>query len=334
VVTDTFPSEKPYTRCLVEAAAWCAKLADEGIDRSPELDRWLSADDRHRAAWRQVRGPWTFIGEHANAPEILKLRGDVLRRAHASSRARSWVSRISIAATALLAVLGVLFWAFRGPTIYQTGLGERRVVALSDGSQVELDSASELRLRYSKDARELTLLRGQARFAVAHDESRPFSVVAGNQKVIATGTAFTVDLLDSTLYVTLLEGRVLVRPRNAVQGGAPTAELGVGEQLVVSTQGRAHVAPANLEQVMAWRQGKIIFDDEPLSTAIERVNRYSVNRLVLVDDRVAALRISGVFHISNISEFVDTLTHYLPLKSEKQHDTVLLSLRELTPTSR
>src|SRR3546814_1264895 len=80
--------------------------------------------------------------------------------------------------------------------LYRTVLGERRVVTLADGSTVSLDAASEVRVAYSERARELALVRGQARFDVAHDPRRPFAVQARDQRVVATGTAFNVDLLD------------------------------------------------------------------------------------------------------------------------------------------
>src|SRR3546814_3966246 len=77
--------------------------------------------------------------------------------------------------------------------LYRTVLGERRVVTLADGSTVSLDAASEVRVAYSERARELALVRGQARFDVAHDPRRPFAVQARDQRVVATGTAFNVD---------------------------------------------------------------------------------------------------------------------------------------------
>jgi transmembrane sensor len=76
--------------------------------------------------------------------------------------------------------------------------------------------------------------------------------------------------------------------------------------------------------VLAWQRGQMVFDDEPLALAIERVNRYSSERLILADPQAAALRISGVFHTDNVRGFVDALTSYLPLRAERQRDTIFL----------
>jgi transmembrane sensor len=200
-------------------------------------------------------------------------------------------------------------------------------VVLADGSRVELDSSSDLSVRYSSNARELSLTRGQARFRVAHDAERPFSVMAGSRRVVATGTDFDVDLLGGSLYVTLLEGRVLVLPSGQSGAGIRTGQLEAGEQLTVSPDGTTRVVPANLDRVTAWQSRQIILDDEPLASAIERINRYSKDRLVLGDGAVGALRISGVFRTGNLAGFVETLTHYLPVDSERRRDVILLRTR-------
>ncbi|MEP7244931.1 MAG: FecR domain-containing protein [Gammaproteobacteria bacterium] len=330
-------SPKPHTRCLVEAAAWRANLTEAGLESAPEFELWLAADESHREAWKQLTEPWDLLGEHAMTPEVLKLRSDALKFLHVASRTRSQSSlrgffrgaqrrraALSIAAGILVAAVGSLFWALNAPTVYRTGPGDRRVATLMDGSQVELDSSSEVRVRYTKRGRELSLRRGQAKFTVVHDDRRPFSVVAGARKVIATGTSFDIDMLGSALYVTLLEGHVRVLPQGATPHTLAQTELDAGQQLVVSPRGEARVVPASIEHVLAWQSGQIIFDDEPLATAIERVNRYSATPLVLADPQVGALRISGVFHTNNVRGFVDTLTSYLPVQAEKRRGVTVL----------
>lgn len=327
---------KAYTRCLVEAAAWRAQLAEMELESAPEFESWLAADDEHRDAWEQLSGPWDLLGEHAATPEFVKLRRDALEFAHSASSQRSRAASerfgvgrrlrvvLPVAAAILVAIAGLLFWALNAPTVYRTGSGERRVATLSDGSQVELDSSSEVRVRYSDQARELWLRKGQARFVVMHGDRRPFEVIVGAQKVIATGTSFDVDTLDSALYVTLLEGHVRVVPANGALRVPPQTELDPGQQLVVTAGGDARVGPANLERVLAWRNGQMVFDDEPLATAIERVNRYAAQPLVLADEKVGEFRISGVFHTNNIRGFVDTLTSYLPVEADRRRDKVVL----------
>src|ERR1700743_1087200 len=92
---------------------------------------------------------------------------------------------------------GAVYFYLTEPDLYTTGTSERRQVQLSDGSRIWLDSDTWGRAKYTKTARPLILDHGRARFDVAHDVTRPFSVTAGQQTVIAVGTSFDVERLDS-----------------------------------------------------------------------------------------------------------------------------------------
>jgi transmembrane sensor len=227
----------------------------------------------------------------------------------------------AIAAMLLLGVLGAgSYWWMNRPDDYQTMIGERRVVTLSDGSKLSLDADSEVTVRYAAHARSLHLLRGQARFDVAHDRSRPFSVVAGNQEVIATGTAFNIDMAGPKVLVTLIEGHVVVLQADRadsvpLHSGPGVIELRAGQQLTAGASAPPQVLPANIQKVTAWTVGQIVFDDEPLSSVVERINRYGGARVVIADPAVGAMKISGVFNAGDVSGFVDIVTHYLPVKA-------------------
>uniref|UniRef100_UPI002FC75D0E FecR family protein n=1 Tax=Phenylobacterium sp. TaxID=1871053 RepID=UPI002FC75D0E len=230
---------------------------------------------------------------------------------------------VAVAAGLAVAVL----WAADHPDVYQTRLGERRVVTLEDGSRVALDSATRLTVRLTRQARTLDLVAGQARFDVAKDVTRPFSVQAGRQTVVATGTSFSIDRLGDRVLVTLIEGRVTVigaPPRRGTRP-APSAsvELKAGERLVAADQAGAAppiVEKVGLDKATAWENGQLIFEDEPLSAVAERVSRYTESPVVVKDAGVGALRISGVFTAGDLATFVDTVTQYLPVRAEKGSD--------------
>jgi transmembrane sensor len=330
-------------------------LSEEDLEHTPEFEHWLLSDARHQDAWDRVRGPLDFISEHEASPETLQWRRVALANAQQAARSR-WLepirprgaaTRALAAAVLLLGCAALLAWYFERPDVYRTQIGERRSVALADGSHVELDSSTELLVRYSVHARELTLTRGQARFDVAHDVERPFSVTAGAEKVVAMGTAFNVDLSGSRLVVTLIEGRVVVLPKpdglsfstvfyressppphmNA-DGARRGIELKAGQRLEVAASGKApDIAPANLERSNAWQSGQLIFDDTPLSMVVEQINRYSRRPLILRDEDTGRERVSGVFSTEDIDGFVDTLTRYLPIDAEAHDGATYLSHR-------
>ncbi len=349
-------SEISHERCLVEAAAWRSYLTEQGIETTAEFEAWL-ADSDNVTAWQRVQKSWSFVGEHAASPELLALRHAALEHAHREGAGRwggakrgagLWrAAAAASVATILIAVWSV--WTYNKPDVYRTVAGERRVVTLSDGSQVALDAQSEVRVAYSDSGRALTLVQGQARFDVAKNPSRPFTVEAAGTKVVATGTAFNVDLLGSELRVTLIEGRVLVVPpddvaaaetshRNAdlsarvpsTVGSAGTIELAPGEQVVSSRkQAPVKLAAVDVDRATSWQQGRLVFENEPLSSVAMRVSRYSEQTLQITDPDVAAMRISGVFKTGDMNGFVATITSYLPVRADTRDDGAIeLAQRE------
>ncbi len=321
------------TSRLTQAAAWRVRLAENDLDSCPELSAWLAEDPRNAAAWKRVQDDWDFFAEHANSPEILELRSEALAHAQEAGE-RRWVRsrrfaithRLGIAAGILILAVGGLFVWMKQPDLYTTRAGERRVVTLADGSQVALDSRSEVKVQYSAHARELTLTKGQARFDVAHDVERPFSVSADNHKVIATGTSFNVDLFGPSLLVTLIEGRVIVSSTPSlleltkVDTPMPRITLDAGEQVVFSPKKPPRVARVNVEQTTAWENGEIVSDNDPLASIVRRINRYAQNPVVIDDPQTGELRISGVFHTGDIDGFVSTIVAYLPVRAAKDAD--------------
>lgn len=301
-------------RPVAEAAAWRVRLSEADAESSEAFETWLAADSLNAAAWQRVGAAWDQFDDNPAAPELITLRHAALREAERFGRSR-WRSdgkTIKYAAAAIIALCaaawGAIAWIER-PIDYTTEMGERRIITLSDGSQVTLDSASELKVRYTEHARRLELLRGQARFEVAHDLMRPFTVQAGTRTVVATGTDFDVDLSQSQLLVTLIRGHV------EVTGGTHAVDLNPGEQFVqtpAAASKRGHVA---IGRILAWENGQLIFDNEPLASVVARVSRYSSVSVSIADEKVAATRISGVFRTGDIAGFVDTVTRYLPVEA-------------------
>jgi transmembrane sensor len=313
------------TRRLAEAAAWRVRLTEDEAETSDAFETWI-ADPANEAAWDQVQAPWRQVGEKATSPELMALRAGALaraRRREAHTWTRSLGGRIA-ASLAAVFILGAGYggwqWQQAQPDVYRTTLGERRVVPLPDGSKLSLDSGSRVRVRYTKDARKLELLAGQARFDVAHDVQRPFSVTARDQTVVATGTAFNIDLMGPKVLVTLIEGSVIVlpKPERAATPKAPV-HLEAGERLVASEAAPPVVEVASLERATAWETGQLAFKDEPLAAVAARVSRYA-DYPVTVSPAAAGLKVSGVFKAGDVATFVDVVTHYLPVEARRGED--------------
>lgn len=318
---------------LLEAASWQMRLAEGDAELEAEFELWR-VDPANAAAWDRMLAPWALIGEHANETKMVAYRQEALNDAKTTSTALNrdarWRPRRHVLAAATVAaalgIAGYRLWI--APPDYATVFGERRTVDLPDGSKVSLDSDSEVTVHYGGNARELHLLKGQARFDVAHDLERPFSVIARDQKVIATGTAFNIDMTQRKVLITLIEGHVVVVDKGAPASSVTLAEhapykaleLEAGQQLVALPDKPPSIAPGNIQSAVAWTRGQLVFDDQPLSDVVARVNHYATTPIIIADKSASALRISGSFNTGDVTGFVDIVTRYLPLKEEVDAD--------------
>lgn len=326
---------------LEEAAAWRLRLfGDEepAVGDAEAFERWLSASPRHQQAFDRTGDAWDLFEPHASTAEVIRARRDALEYARRAQRNR-WSDGLTrrggfriAASLAAAAVLGAVTWPIiDGVDVYRTRLGERREVTLADGSRIALDSDSRVRVHYTERARDLTLEKGQARFDVAHNPARPFSVTAGERRVVATGTAFNIELLGKRVNVTLIEGSVVVatlaRPQPlATPKPAKATPLKAGEQLVATAGSpRDFVAPAKLDDATAWQHGKIVLDNLPLAEAAMRVNRYADRKVVVADAGAAAMSVSGVFQAGDPETFARAMAQYLDLQADFGDRQIVLS---------
>jgi transmembrane sensor len=317
---------------LEDAAAWRLRLTrDPSLASSVEYLQWCS-DPRNASAREAVGHGWSAVGALESAPEMLELRRQALARLRRAG-ARRWSVRKMVGATAAAVALGVigtvaLYLHLYAPTYYRTDIGERRIVALPDGSRISMDSDTSVRVTYDKAARSITLDRGRSRFDVAHDSSRPFTVTAGPQTVVAVGTSFDVERLQSTVLITLIQGQVVIKgAATAVATAANSISLKAGEQLVVARNVRPSIVAADPQVARAWEAGRLLFRDEPLGDAVARVNRYTTHP-IQIDPAVASIRISGVFNAGDIGSFVSGVTSYFPVQAATTgNDSILLQPR-------
>ena len=245
--------------------------------------------------------------ESAQASTAVRTRQKAMRKTWISGRRRFVIAASIAVLTILGAALGVL--EFSSP-IYATALGEQRSIQFEDGSTVELNSRSKIRVKYSKQERDVELLEGQALFHVAHDAARPFIVAAGPTRVRAVGTQFDVYKKSNGTVVTVVEGRVAVysAPQGLLRetsGSAPT--LAAGEQVTVTADAAQKTANPNIAGATAWRERRIVFDSATLSDVAEEFNRYNQRKLVIEDPELYGFHISGIFSSSDPDSLIKFL---------------------------
>ncbi|MEJ0025930.1 MAG: FecR domain-containing protein [Rhizomicrobium sp.] len=319
------------------AAAWWKRLQeDPAVEISAEFLEWV-ADPTNCRAFKAVESTMTALDDFGATPNILDMRRSALTHLRNAGFKRWLTARAVTRVAAALMVIallggGALYVYSQQPDSYATEIGERRLVALPDGSRISLDSDSEVDVRYSKAARTIVLNKGRARFDVAHDVTRPFTVTAGTKTVVAVGTSFNVERLGSTVLVTLIQGHVLIKDTAAPALAAPpvpvrTVSLVAGQQLVAAPDIKPAVSTADLTDATAWEAGHLVFRGETLGEAVERVNRYT-DHPIAVDPAAASIRISGVFNAGDVGSFVSAITGYFPVQATTDaNDTITLQKR-------
>jgi transmembrane sensor len=337
-----------------EAAAWIWRMeSGSPATADPEgFDAWLRQDPRHRRAVDELSKVWESLDALAEAPRaqalpppaepaprIAKSRGSMLSGHSLSDRHPVFDRRplwLAAAAVLIAAVAGAM-WLNKGSEtqVLATAVGQHRNVVLADGTIVSLNTNTIVETNLGRRSREIYLRKGEAHFGVAPDRSRPFLVHAGDAVVQAIGTEFEVRVrTDQHVDVLVTEGRVEVRPdvpapepqaleaRKTATPVARVRAVSAGEALSTATTNYA-VTPVSQEQLsseLAWREGAVVFDSEPLSEAIAEIQRYTDARIVISDPGIASLPVGGRFKTDDLQGFLDGLQAALPITIRRTAD--------------
>jgi transmembrane sensor len=266
---------------------------------------WCELAPEHQRAFVEARRVWC-LSAHLAEPGAA---------ARPSSR-RMW--GVGIAATLLLG-LGVAWVQRMGlDADYYTGTGERRQVVLADGSHITLNANSAVDVKLTADGRHIILRKGEALFDVMPDPLRPFSVQAGAVNATALGTIYAVRREGEQIDVTVRRGRV------AVTDGPDKVTLGVGETVGGRTAGLGTKQTVDVDKMLAWEHGRLVFELTPLSQVLEQVERYRPGLLMIRDPRLGDLKVSGTFQLDRLDEGLATLEKVFPLKIERYTDYLLV----------
>jgi transmembrane sensor len=341
---------KLNAQILDEAAEWLVEFNSGEADPEgrPKFDAWLRTSPEHVRAYLELLPIWEegavlpldadigaehFIALAKTADNIVPL-GVSVKPASTPPKpepiaAHSPGRRFTIAASAALvaAALGTLAWfqLVRDAT-YATEVGEQRSISLADGSMIELNARSQVRIRFSKEVRSVDLLEGQALFHVAKDHTRPFVVTSDGTQVRAVGTKFDVYQKHGGTIITVVEGRVAIlrddfaaaAASDLLPSGSTASDgfartefatpravyLSAGEQLTVTRKVEQKTAHPNVIAATAWTQHRLVFDAATLGDVVEEFNRYNARPLVLHDTSLADFPISAAFSSTDPASLV------------------------------
>ena len=328
-------SGKPHPGIVAEASAWFIEFRAGDVTGEARLHfiDWLRRSPEHIQAYLEISDVWgdlptsdpdgridirSLIARARSEGDVIELSPSGIRPPHAPLAARSYFkprtwpptqrrAAFATAALALFAVVTVWFWGVGVfADAYSTGIGEQRTIALADGSTVELNARSTVRVHLTDRQRDVTLLEGQALFRVAKDPQRPFVVRAGAAQVRAVGTEFDVYRKQSETVVTVVEGRVETYDASGLGAAGPIL-LSAGERLTVLSHTVTKPTRADPSVATAWLQKRLIFEETPLSEVAEEFNRYNRRPLSIEDRDLKMLKISGVYSSTDPASLINFL---------------------------
>ena len=304
-----------------QAVAWVAREDRGPLDALDQgkRDAWLRQDPRHLGAYARARAAFAGMDRASALGSGVDLRLFTTQPAGWLRWRRLLPAVGAVAAACLLVV--VSSWTF-GSDHYSTRLGEVLRVPLPDGSVMTLNSQSMVDVDFGDGVRHLTLRRGEALFDVAKDHQRPFVVVAGDAKVTAIGTSFSVlRQKNQGVQVVVREGVVKVDEARA------PSRLVVANSTLLTDAKRAPkidtLRPDEIGRRLAWRDGMIAFDGDTLQQAADKFARYSDLR-ILIDPAVANRRVVGLYSATDPAGFARAVATSMRLQVNTTPDGIYL----------
>jgi len=337
----------PYESTSREASRWIARL-ERGLreEEGALLQQWLKTP-RHRDAILEIGRLW-------HGPEVNSILSMLIPTGTAQEpgtpkrKPKPVTLSMLFAFVSSLGLFGMLF-LHRNPgdgydaarnlyragnsEIYITQVGEKRDIALDDGTRIALNTGSRMSITYSKDAREIDLLAGEASFDTVRSTAYPFYVNAGRRRFEGTGTRFNMRIVSrEEVELTVTDGNVTVLdapPRIPESAARRRDPISYGQALVrpfeearvaPGFQSVTHIEPSVVGTRLAWRHGLIICDGQALEDALAEVERYTNAKFVLADQALRTIRVSGAFRTGNVNAVRLALRQHFDVRSHKEAD--------------
>jgi len=335
-----------------QAANWLARRDSSGWSAADNaaFTAWLAESTAHKVAFVRLEAAWNaslklkplgagipkgevpapgvwrrrrFAGRQ---PEVRSLERRIDARVQASSDSRRRRGGYALAASLVLGLTLGGIWLLRPEgTTYHTAIGGLAAVPMRDGSQVTLNTDTDIRVSLTPSERRVDLDHGEAFFEVAHDARRPFIVLAGDKRVVAVGTKFSVRRDGEDVWVVVTEGKVRVESDRGPDA-APVALVAAGSIARVQGAG-VLVSPENsvdAEAALSWRHGYVVLHDTPIAEAAAEFNRYNTKKIMIADPSIGDIRIGGNFRSTSTDAFVRLLANGFPIRVEERDQEIVL----------
>jgi transmembrane sensor len=320
------PASDPTRREIrTRAAKWRERRdrPDWSADCQVGLDAWLAESPAHMVAYLRVDSVW----ERADRLNALRSPvADVENSPHSGVKPVTLVKfAVASAVLAMLSIGAAIFLQRPAQQIYATTVGGHETLSLDDGSQIELNTDTVVRVSYGARRRMVFLDKGEAYFQVTHNSARPFEVLAGEHRIVDLGTKFLVRRDESRFEVALTEGRAQLEEIGGARS-SPTI-LAPGD-VVVATANSVSARKKSVQALtkeLGWRSGMLVFQNTPIADVAEELNRYNHKKLIVADPAIARLTIGATIPTNGLEAFTRVAREVFGLHVVDRGDEIVIS---------
>jgi transmembrane sensor len=308
------------------AAAWIEEReSDDWSDvRQTEFDAWISESPAHLVAFLRAEAVW----KRADRLRALSKPGSMKPNSIGPSAYKATFLKIA-AAFAVVSLAGAsVLTLLQGPKAqtYSTTIGGRETLTLDDGSQIELNTNTTVRVAFDEGKRNVWLDKGEAYFNVVHNAARPFVVTLGSRRVTDLGTKFFVRRDRDRIQVALVEGKARF---DAALEPAPSQQtiLTPGDIVTATAESVSlkRKTSQDLSNQLGWRRGMLVFDHATLADVANEYNRYNRTKLVIAGNDARHLTISGTLPATDLGAFARLATKFFNLRVEQREGEIVVS---------
>jgi len=303
---------------LDQAVDWMIALQEQSDDQviRSQFEDWLRASVEHQNAWQEISSTKSLMSSllETELDELKRLKKDepqvsqlykseqIGRGTFDEVKSSAGAFRYTVLSTVFCLLLCLLYFS---PLImlylqsdYITGVGNVRVISMTDGSKIHLDSQTAIKVDYQERFRTVHILKGRAFFDVSRDENRPFKVKSNRAEVTVLGTQFEVDTTEQKGAVSVVEGAVSVQINEVEERQKHSfTKLTKGDRYsFIYKEKRIVNTP---DKVASWRRGKLIVDGWYAKDVIDELGRYYNGSVFINDNLLSSNKLSGVYDLNS-----------------------------------
>ncbi|WP_047305728.1 FecR family protein [Pseudomonas fluorescens] len=322
-MTDFHSAEPPNpadphssTLAMDQALDWLIELEHPNEEQLRRFHQWLAASPLNAQAFEKARAIW-------DGPQVAQCALTLATPPKVSrlARLRPHWKPLATAAVLLLGLFSFSNLPLRLQADHLTQVGERQRLQLEDGSKVLLNTNSAFSSDINDHRRVARLYQGEAFFEIPGTPGLPLELDAGPVKASVADTAFAVRYLDGIAQVQVQRGDIDLRATHADQ----RIRLSAGESVRVGPEGFGPPARLDAGKDLAWIDGRLVFENCPLSQVLAELRRYYPGWIVNNNQQLANVAVTGNYRLDQPLDVLRSLAHITSARLSEYPALVILN---------